>query len=161
MEGGAREGQAFLDETEPSWAEETGYSVHLAWHRALFHLDANKPALALAAYDREIAKGPEFDMDSLADASALLWRLGLRDVQVGGRWRSLADHWALQPLAGARPFYLMHAIMAFASAGSDAAASWALEALPRARVCSVTGASGGRSRRAALPGVAGVRRHSP
>jgi hypothetical protein len=131
MEGRAHEGLAFLNETEASWAGGTGYSVHLAWHRALFCLDADRPALALAAYDREIAGAREPDMNALADASALLWRLSLRGVEVLDRWRSLADRWALQPLAGARPFYVMHAIIAFAAAGRDVAAGWAFGALPR------------------------------
>jgi hypothetical protein len=53
----------------------------------------------------------------LADASALLWRLQLRDVELDSRWRALADRWEAQVLAGARPFYVVHAIMAFAAAG--------------------------------------------
>jgi hypothetical protein len=132
MEGRKREGLAFLDRTESAWVHDTGYSVHLAWHRALFHLDADKPDRALAAYDSEIENAREQDMNSLSDASALLWRLSLRNVAIGDRWRSLADRWALQPLAGARPFYVMHAIMAFAAAGRGAAAEWAFGALPRA-----------------------------
>ena len=132
MEGRTREGLAFLNETEAAWARRTGYSVHLAWHRALFYLDANKPASAIAAYDKEIANARGSDMNSLADASALLWRLWLRKIDVAHRWRSLADCWARQPLAGARPFYVMHAIIAFAAAGSDTAVSWAFGALPRA-----------------------------
>src|SRR5262249_148885 len=39
MRGRAREGLAFLAATESAWAEGTGFSVHLAWHRALFQLD--------------------------------------------------------------------------------------------------------------------------
>jgi hypothetical protein len=39
MQGRAREGLAFLATTESAWIEGTGFSVHLAWHRALFHLD--------------------------------------------------------------------------------------------------------------------------
>jgi hypothetical protein len=30
-------------------------------------------------------------MSELADASALLWRLQLRNIQVGDRWQRLAD----------------------------------------------------------------------
>ncbi len=131
MEGRAREGRAFLDETEAAWAYGTGYSVHLAWHRALFHLDADETALAIAAYDREIASQGASEMNGLSDASALLWRLWLRGVDVADRWRLLADRWALQPLAGARPFYVMHAIIAFAAAGRGKTAAWAFGALPR------------------------------
>ena len=66
-------------------------------------------------------------MSVLADASALLWRLQLRDIEVGDRWQRLADHWQKQALAGARPFYLVHAMMAFAAAGRASAAEQLLE----------------------------------
>jgi tetratricopeptide (TPR) repeat protein len=127
MQGRAREGLAFLAATESAWAERTGFSIHLAWHRALFHLDANNPESALTTYDLQIANGP--DMSALADASALLWRLQLRNIEVGRRWRLLADRWEMQPLYGARPFYVVHAMMAFAAAGRTTAAARVLKAL--------------------------------
>jgi tetratricopeptide (TPR) repeat protein len=130
MQGRAREGLAFLAATESAWIEGTGFSVHLAWHRALFHLDLNHPECALATYDSQIANARALGMSVLADASALLWRLQLRNIQVGGRWRVLADRWEMQTLAGARPFYVVHAMMAFAAAGRAAAAARVFEALP-------------------------------
>ena len=130
MQGRAREGLAFLAATEPAWVEGTGFSVHLAWHRALLHLDANNPESALATYDAQIANARASDMSALADASALLWRLQLRNIEVSGRWRLLADRWEMQTLAGARPFYVVHAMMAFAAAGRTAAAARVFEALP-------------------------------
>ena len=66
----------------------------------------------------------------LADASALLGRLELRNIEVGGRWRQLADWWQVQTFTGARPFYIVHAMMAFVAAGRDAAAARVLETLP-------------------------------
>jgi hypothetical protein len=131
MQSRAREGLAFLAATEPAWIEGTGFSVHLAWHRALFHLESNNPDAALATYDAQIAKADASSMTVLADASALLWRLQLRNVEVGGRWRLLADHWEMQALAGARPFYVVHAMMAFAAAGRAVAAARVLDALSR------------------------------
>jgi len=131
MQGRAREGLAFLAATESAWADRTGFSIHLAWHRALFHLDANNPESALATYDLQIANGP--DMSALADASALLWRVQLRNIEVGRRWRLLADRWEMQPLYGARPFYVVHAMMAFAAAGRTTAAARVLKALPPAQ----------------------------
>jgi tetratricopeptide (TPR) repeat protein len=130
MQGRAREGLAFLAATESAWMETTSISVHLAWHRALFHLDADDPASALAVYDAQIANTRKTDMSALADASALLWRLQLRNVQVGSRWQRLADSWETQTLTGARPFYVAHAMMAFASAGRTAAAEGVLMELP-------------------------------
>jgi tetratricopeptide (TPR) repeat protein len=130
MQGRAREGLAFLATTESAWIEGTGFSVHLAWHRALFHLDSNHPECALATYDSQIANARAPGISVLADASALLWRLQLRNIEVSGRWQVLADRWEMQSLAGARPFYVVHAMMAFAAAGRAAAAARVFEALP-------------------------------
>ena len=122
MQGRAREGLEFLAATESAWMDTTSISVHLAWHRALFHLDADDPASALAVYDAQIAKTHAPEMSELADASALLWRLHLRNIRVGKRWQVLADSWEMQTLTDVRPFYIVHAMMAFAAAGRDAAA---------------------------------------
>jgi tetratricopeptide (TPR) repeat protein len=121
MQGRAREGLAFLAETEPAWLEGTGFSVHLAWHRALFQLDLDNAPAALATYDAQIANIRAPGLSALADASSLLWRMQLRNVDVGGRWRVLADRWEMQSLAGARPFYVVHAMMAFSAAGRGSA----------------------------------------
>jgi tetratricopeptide (TPR) repeat protein len=134
MQGRFQEGLAFLAETEPAWAEDTGLSVHLAWHRALFHLDANDRKSALAVYDAQIATADSSDMSALADGAALLWRLQLQNIQVSERWQLLAERWAGHNLAAMRPFYAVHAMMAFAAAGHTAAALDLYEALPRATI---------------------------
>ena len=131
MEGRAREGLAFLAETEPAWLEGTGFSVHLAWHRALFHLETDNTKAALAIYDWQIGNTRSAGISVLADASSLLWRLQLRNIDVGGRWRDLADRWEVRNLTGTRPFYAVHAMMAFAAAGRTIAAARLLKALPR------------------------------
>jgi hypothetical protein len=132
MQGRTREGLAFLAATESAWGEGTGFSVHLAWHQALFHLDAVDPLSALTVYDAQIARPGASDMSVLADASALLWRLQLRNIEVSGRWRALADRWEMHSLNGVRPFYIVHAMMAFTAAGRTTAAARVLEALPHA-----------------------------
>jgi tetratricopeptide (TPR) repeat protein len=132
MQGRAQDGLAFLAANEAAWSEGNGLAVHLAWHRALLHLDADDPAAALAVYDARIASLRAPDMSELADASALLWRLQLRDVALGQRWRHLADRWERASLAGARPFYIVHAIMAFAATGRTVAAAQAFTGLPHA-----------------------------
>ena len=43
----------------------------------------------------------------------------------------MADHWETQTLAEARPFYTVHAMMAFAAAGSAGAAMRLMDTLPR------------------------------
>jgi hypothetical protein len=120
MQGRAREGLALLSDTESHWIDGNGFSVHLAWHRALFHLEVDDRAAALATYDERIA--PAHGVSALADASALLWRLELRDIDVGVRWPSLAQRWERRALGGLRPFYAVHAMMAYAAAGHAASA---------------------------------------
>jgi hypothetical protein len=129
MQGRAREGLAFLAATESAWVEGTGFSVHLAWHRALFHLDSNDLESALATYDAQIGRAGAPGISVLADASAFLWRLQLRNIDVDGRWQLLADRWEMRTLAGARPFYVVHAMMAFAAAERSVAAARVFEAL--------------------------------
>ena len=128
MQGRAREGLALLAATESAWITGTAFSVHLAWHRALFHLEAEDAPSALATYDAHIA--PATHISALADGSALLWRLQLRTIGVGERWRVLADRWETQTLAGARPFYVVHAMVAFAATGRSAAVARVFDALP-------------------------------
>jgi tetratricopeptide (TPR) repeat protein len=130
MQGRVHEGLAFLATVESAWGEGTGLSVHLAWHRALFHLDANDPGGALAIYDAQIAAAGSADMAALADASALLWRLQLQKIDVSERWRLLADRWAMHNLGEVRPFFVAHAMMAFVAAGRRAAAMRLAETLP-------------------------------
>jgi hypothetical protein len=48
----------------------------------------------------------------MIDASALLWRLELRDVDVGSRWKGLADAWAPSAEDAYYAFNDVHAVMA-------------------------------------------------
>ena len=134
MQGRVHDGLAFLATTEQAWRERAGLAVHLAWHRALFHLDANDPGSALEIYDAQIATEGNTDISALVDGSALLWRLHLQNIAVGTRWQRLADRWATHNLADARPFHVVHAMMAFAAAGRTAAAVRLAEILPRADI---------------------------
>jgi hypothetical protein len=52
----------------------------------------------------------------MVDASAMLWRLKLRDVDVCDRWQPLADRWTPLAEAGNYAFNDVHAMMAFVGA---------------------------------------------
>jgi tetratricopeptide (TPR) repeat protein len=129
MQGRVHDGLAFLASVESAWGEGTGLSVHLAWHRALFHLEANDLQSALALYDAQVVRAVCADMSALADGSALLWRLKLQGADLGKRWQLLANGWTRHNLANARPFYVVHAMMAFLAAGRVAAARRLADAL--------------------------------
>jgi hypothetical protein len=132
MQGRVQEGLAFLASSEAAWTTGTGFSVHLAWHRALLHLEADDVSSALTVYDSQMANGSVWDLAALADASALLWRLELRKTRLGDRCQQLADRWQMQLLTDMQPFYLVHATMAFAAAGRTGSIVGALDSLPAA-----------------------------
>jgi hypothetical protein len=130
MQGRGRKGLEFLKTTESAWMD-TSFSVHLAWHRALFHFDADDTRSALAVYDSQIAQSRA--MSELADASALLWRLQLRNIGVGERWSRLAELWNAQIFTGVRQFYIVHAMMAFAAADRPAGVQRIFDLLRQAK----------------------------
>ena len=129
MQGRQREGITWLAETRPQWDRGDGTATHLAWHLALFHLDLNETATALDIYDTRIAAHAGMRLSSLADASALLWRLHLRGLSLGGRWRELAGRWAGKALSGCFPFNDLHALVAFIGAGDSRRVEHTLQTL--------------------------------
>jgi tetratricopeptide (TPR) repeat protein len=117
MQGRLGEGVAWLESRADDWAPDNGFAFHNWWHLALYYLDLGRHERVLALYDREIHPRPTGLALNMIDASAMLWRLGLRGVDVGARWAAIADEWA--PKADDR-FYAfndVHAMMAFVGAG--------------------------------------------
>jgi len=53
---------------------------------------------------------------NMIDASALLWRLALRGVDIGSRYEAVADNWAPIDAAGNYAFNDLHAMIAFVGA---------------------------------------------
>ena len=134
MENRRREGVAFMQGTVDNWAPDSFFAVHNWWHLALFHLGLDEIDEVLKLYDGPIygtASPMQFDM---VDASALLWRLHLRGVDVGNRWQAIADAWEAdlrQNPESAYPFNDFHRMMAFVGADRDAAALETLAAQDR------------------------------
>jgi tetratricopeptide (TPR) repeat protein len=115
MRGPPEKGVAWLQGTQPIWIGNAGFRVHLAWHLALFQLDADTATDALSTYDDLIAPQLDGGNNGLVDASALLWRLQLRGVGSQRRWHGVAELWMRQPAIGNRAFELVHAVMALAA----------------------------------------------
>ena len=118
MQGRASEGVAWLESTRAVWSGNAGFAAHLAWHLALFHIDLDATPAAISIYVDTLAPRAASATTALIDATALLWRLELRGVNVCGLWRQLAQHWSRSSLSGERAFTLLHALLAFAAAGS-------------------------------------------
>ncbi len=116
MQGKAREGVRWMRAREAYWAGAGPMATHNAWHLALFELEAEGAAQALATYDRLVAPGTQ-RVSGLIDASSLLWRLHLRGADPGRRWQELAARWAPHAADAYCAFNDLHATMAFVGAG--------------------------------------------
>jgi tetratricopeptide (TPR) repeat protein len=117
MQGRARDGIEWLIAREADWAPDNAFAYHNWWHLALYHLDLCDVQPVLELYDRRIRPQPSQVPLEMIDASALLWRLTLRSVDVGDRWTALADAWAPFVDHGYYAFNDVHAVMAFVGAG--------------------------------------------
>jgi hypothetical protein len=123
MQGRIGEGIDLIESTERDWAPESSFAFHNFWHLALFCMDGDRHDRALALYDARIHPGPAAYILPLVDATALLWRLRLEDVDVGDRFERVADDWE-QRADTERGFYAfndVHAALSFVATGRGAA----------------------------------------
>jgi tetratricopeptide (TPR) repeat protein len=156
MQGRIDEGIAWLASRERDWSPDNGLAVHNYWHLALFHLDRGDHARVLAVYDSAIHAGPAPTLLSLVDATALLWRLKLDGADVGRRFVEVADEWEAK-LDGEGGFYAfndLHAALAFAATGRDAAIAKLVPRMQQA--AEARDANAAMTRDVGLPLVKGV-----
>lgn len=132
MQGRQRDGIAWMRANAEVWSHESFFCVHNWWHLALYHLDLDEVDEVLALYDGPIYGNRSQVTLDMVDACALLWRLRLRDIDVGHRWQVLADAWEPLATAGNYAFNDVHAMMAFVGADRPQAAQAVLEAQERA-----------------------------
>ena len=132
MRGQTRAGIDWLKTTAPAWSEDNFFAFHNWWHLALFHLDAGDYESALAVYDTRIRPAPSRVAGEMVDASALLWRLRLRGVNVADRWTDLARSWEALGDDGYYAFNDVHALMAFLATGNQRQAKRMLDGLEAA-----------------------------
>ncbi|MHA7873446.1 MAG: tetratricopeptide repeat protein, partial [Hyphococcus sp.] len=91
-EGRAKEGASWLDHCAHTWdAKGVFIRDHNWWHAALFRLALGREDEALAIYDDRLwGAWPEFPQEQIG-AVSMLWRLELRDVNVGERWSPVVE----------------------------------------------------------------------
>ncbi|NUZ08328.1 tetratricopeptide repeat protein [Piscinibacter koreensis] len=126
-EAGAR----WLNAHAALWSERTVVATHCWWHLALFHLASGDAGAVLAHYDRRIRAGGLVDVADLIDAAALLWRLRLKGIDAGARWRELAAAWESHVDDAFCSFNDLHAMLAFVGAGDWSRARCLEQALAR------------------------------
>ncbi len=131
MQARHADGIQWLESREADWAPGNFFAVHNWWHLALYYLDRGDVRKVLTLYDGPIrASRSKVALDML-DASALLWRLHLLDIDCGARWRELAEIYAGLAEDTYYAFNDMHAMMCFAATGREAEATRLLAAQER------------------------------
>ena len=136
MQNRYEEGQQFMRTRVDDWAPDNGFAFHNWWHLALFYMEQEDYASALQLYDEQILPGESEVSLQMLDASALLWRLHLQDVDPGDRWTLIADLWA-RKTPGENGYYAfndMHAVIALVGAGRLAEARSILADLQKAAI---------------------------
>lgn len=138
MQGRPQEGVGFLAEQEAHWEGANNMAHHLAWHRALYHLELDDFEAVLLLYDRRVRPldsalvqaQPDLYID-IQNAASLLWRLELLGVAVGSRWAELADRAEGRIGDHVQLFTLPHFMMTLAADQRWQACARMLEALRR------------------------------
>jgi hypothetical protein len=129
-----RAGIAWLQSTSDTWSPGSFLATHNWWHLALFHLELDQHDEVLRLYDRCIAASGSAVVLDMVDASAMLWRLQLRGVDVGTRWQPLAERWQPHAASANYAFNDLHAMIAFIGAGDRPAQQRLLAAQAEAMV---------------------------
>lgn len=131
MKGRHSGGIRFMNDHAVRWGT-SNFANHLWWHTSLFHLDIDEIDNVFEIYDNHLRSADSSgDKYEELDASALLWRLQLLDVDVGERWTNLADKWERSAADTLYAFNDVHAMMTFVSDNRTDAAKTLLTANER------------------------------
>ncbi|WP_298724472.1 tetratricopeptide repeat protein [uncultured Ferrovibrio sp.] len=118
MRGRVDEGIRWARDRMADWAPDNMMAVHNWWHLALYHLERDEIDTVLELYDQSIRGGKSTVVLDMIDASAMLWRLHLRGIEVGAaRWAEIADAWAPLVQDGFYAFNDVHGLISFLGAG--------------------------------------------
>ncbi len=104
-----------------TWSQQPALATHIWWHLALRLIAAGSFDEVLAIHD---SLQPETTMPfGLSDLASLLWRLELVGVDVGGRWKPLADAFASRHEQHTVGFLDLHFALVFARCPDHPAAA--------------------------------------
>jgi tetratricopeptide (TPR) repeat protein len=129
MQDRPQEGAPWIDGLESAWAGCSNFAYHVYWHRCLFLLEQGDIAAVLRHYDTKVRGDLSEDYLDISNAVALLWRLEQRGVDVGARWRELAEKSAALGRDHMLVFADAHFMMALAADGTEGAAEELLDGL--------------------------------
>ena len=117
-----RDAMDLLETRKSTWRKQNLLDAHIWWHLALRQIEIRAYDDALAIFDRHLQDVDPSNRFRLTDGTSLLWRLELAGVDVGDRWRAMADKWSQNASLHTVAFLDLHAAMAFARCPDSVAA---------------------------------------
>ena len=117
MNGRTDDGIAWLISRAGDWAPNNGFAYHNFWHLALFELENGETREVLRLFDDHVGRPNASTALELVDASALLFRLHLRGVDVRSRAAAVADAFDQPGQRGYYAFNDAHVAMALVASG--------------------------------------------
>ena len=129
-QGRLDEGVAWMSAMADTWENCKSFMyTHNWWHMALFLIDRDETAEALALYDKRVwGVWKEFSQDQI-NAVSLLARLEMRGVDVGERWKDVATYLKPRLHEHINPFLDLQYLYGLARAGERAAVAEMLASL--------------------------------
>lgn len=116
--GQTAEGITWLEAHRNVWSHCNNFARHVAWHLALFSLEAGDHDAVLAIYDRDIGCGLSGDFRDFANAASMLWRMRQLGIDAGSeRWAALADIASDHARNATLVFAQLHYLIALIGAG--------------------------------------------
>ena len=124
MQGRYEEGVAWLNGLKDNWVDANQMSLHLWWHRCLFHLELGEVEDVISIYDDWVRNRdlpllqamPDLYID-MQNGASLLLRLELGCIDVGSRWDELFELTLDRLEDHSNPFTSAHFAAILAAAG--------------------------------------------
>ncbi len=113
------DGIYLIESSRKAWQGCNNFKFHVAWHLALFYLEAGRVDDVLALYDTEIRALRSDDYRDIANAVSLLQRLQQEGVDVGNRWDELAAIASARADETSLMFASLHQILALLACGQQ------------------------------------------
>jgi tetratricopeptide (TPR) repeat protein len=117
MQGRSAEGVEWLDYTPEQWAHKNPFKAHVWWHAALFLLAQGQYERALGLYDHALCSVNSETYVDVSNQAALLKRLQMSGIDIGDRWKALAEHSRKRIHDHMLPFRDAHFCLALAANG--------------------------------------------
>ncbi|MGC2124567.1 MAG: tetratricopeptide repeat protein [Xanthobacteraceae bacterium] len=122
MQGRSVEGVKWLNYTPEQWGQKNPFKAHVWWHAALFLLAQGDNDRALQLYDHELCSVNSETYVDVSNQAALLKRLQMAGMDIGDRWKGLAEYSGRRIHDHMLPFRDAHFCLALAANGDFAIA---------------------------------------